>query len=486
MQTVRHYYPEPTPADFHADDSFVRGLRGPIGSGKSVACCMEIIRRATRQSPNAQGVRRSRWAIVRNTYGELKSTTIKTWQEWVPESACPIVFDAPIRGELNVALGDGTKLHMELLFIALDRPDHVRKLLSLELTGAWLNEAREIPKAILDGLTGRVGRFPALMDGGSSWSGIIMDTNPPDDDHWWYRLAEEGSPQGYRFWAQPPALVWDDQVRVWKLNPAAENVSNHSLGGEYWLRQVPGKTREWILVYLCGQYGSVREGKPVYPEYNDDAHCAGVELPWMPTLPLIIGLDFGLTPAAVLEQVTPRGTLHSIDECVSEGMGIRQFLRDILVPKLAQMPAFPSVLVVGDPAGQTPAQTDERTCFDEVRAAGLNIIPARSNAFIPRREAAAGFMTKMVDGQPAYRISTRCKMLRRGYLGGYRYRRVQVVGEERYTDTPEKNQFSHPHDAHQYAAMHAAGSYQLTSQASREQIAKECAIWESIPAMGAM
>ena len=53
---------------------------------------------------------------------------------------------------------DGVEL--EVMFIALDRPDDLRKLLSLELTGAWINEAREIPKAILDGLTARVGRFP--------------------------------------------------------------------------------------------------------------------------------------------------------------------------------------------------------------------------------------------------------------------------------------------------------------------------------------
>ena len=69
----------------------------------------------------------------------------------------------------------------EVLFRALDRPADVKKLLSLELTGAWVNEAREVPKAIIDGLQGRVGRYPSMREGGCTWSGLMMDTNPPPD-----------------------------------------------------------------------------------------------------------------------------------------------------------------------------------------------------------------------------------------------------------------------------------------------------------------
>ena len=62
----------------------VRGIMGPIGSGKSVACCAEIMMRSCEQAPGRDGVRRTRWAIIRNTYPELKSTTIKTWLDWFP------------------------------------------------------------------------------------------------------------------------------------------------------------------------------------------------------------------------------------------------------------------------------------------------------------------------------------------------------------------------------------------------------------------
>lgn len=451
---IRHYFQEPTLARFHADDSFVRGIRGPFGSGKSVGCCMEVVMRAYRQAPSAEGVRKSRWAIIRNTYGELKTTTIKTWQDWIPEDVCPIVYDAPIRGHMTQKLEDGTTLDLEVMFIALDRPDHVRKLLSLELTGAWINEARWVPLAILHALTGRVGRFPAKIDGGCSWSGIIMDTNPPDTDHWWYLHAEEETPEGWAFYAQPPAIVWNEKAGCWQENPLAENVRNHSNGIQYWLRQVAGKVKEWIKVFLCGEYGAVLDGKVVYPEYNDDLHHTDNEIAYATNLPLGLGFDFGLTPACIFGQVTPRGRLIVMDELCAKDMGIRQFLRDCVIPHLHTFyPGIKKILVVGDPAGNSRAPTDEKTCFDELRAAGFHPVGAPTNAFIPRREAVAGFLNKLVDGKPGLVLGPKAKILRKGFLGGYHYRRVAVSGADRFTEEPNKNEFSHPHDGLQYLAL---------------------------------
>ena len=137
------------------------------------------------QKPHTDGVRRSRWAAIRNTYSELKSTTIRTWVDWVPEELAPVRYDTPILSRMVVELPDKTTVDLEVLFISCDRPEDVKKLKSLELTGAWINEASELPKAILDMATGRVGRYPPKTQGGSSWSGVIMDTNSPDDDHWY-------------------------------------------------------------------------------------------------------------------------------------------------------------------------------------------------------------------------------------------------------------------------------------------------------------
>src|SRR5690242_21830304 len=123
---------------------------GTVGSSKSTACCIEILSRAQEQKP-FNGVRRTRWAIIRNTYPELKSTTIKTWTEWA--AGAVMKWDAPITSLMTGDLPDGTKMEMEVFFFPVDRPEEIGKLKSLELTGAWINEAGELPKAVFDMVT---------------------------------------------------------------------------------------------------------------------------------------------------------------------------------------------------------------------------------------------------------------------------------------------------------------------------------------------
>ena len=149
--------------DFLRDDSFVRGIMGPVGSGKSYACAAEIMLRAVKQKPSPRdGIRRSRFAVVRNSYPMLRTTTLKTWMEIFPEHIWGRAhWSPPITHHIKLPSRDNAAgVDCEVIFLALDQPKDVRKLLSLELTGAWINEARELPKAIIDGLTHRVGRFP--------------------------------------------------------------------------------------------------------------------------------------------------------------------------------------------------------------------------------------------------------------------------------------------------------------------------------------
>jgi hypothetical protein len=79
MKQTISYKPFRTTAQFHASNDYIRGIMGPYGSGKSLACCMEIFSRAIDQKKSPDGIRRTRWAIVRNSYGELRSTIQKTW-----------------------------------------------------------------------------------------------------------------------------------------------------------------------------------------------------------------------------------------------------------------------------------------------------------------------------------------------------------------------------------------------------------------------
>lgn len=470
--TIR-YRPSPTGKKFHADDSFVRGIRGPVGSGKSVTCVMDMFKHASRQVVGHDGKRRSRWAAIRNTRPELMTTTIKTFRDWFPDEICTMKWDSPITATVEVA-----DIVMEVMFVALDKPKDVKKLKSLELTGGWINEASEIPKSIFEMLTGRVGRYPAKKDGGSKWSGVILDTNPPDTDHWWYQLAEKIKPTGYRFFSQPPALLRVSDG-VYAPNPLAENIDNHNEGFEYYLRQVAGKTEEWIKVYILGEYGSVMDGKPVYSCYRDDIHCAKVKLEPMQGLPLFVGFDFGRTPAAAICQFTPRGQFRVLEELLVDptgpSMGIRSFTREVVRPALAARYPGMRVVATGDPAGVARDGSD-LSCFDIMDEEGVFAEAASTNDLTPRLDAVEVHMKTMVDGEPGFLLSPNCEWLRRGFLGGYKFARINIAGDERYKEAPAKNKFSHIQDALQYASL-GINSFQPDTIAAQPVVKKSSQGW---------
>lgn len=232
---------------FQRSNDLVRFIVGPVGSGKSSVCVLEIPRRAQRQAPGPDGVRRSRFAVIRNTYSQLRDTTRKTFEQWVPP-ALGVWHEQSFTWTGRWFLDDARtqRVECEVLFRALDRPEDVKKLLSLELTGAYLNEVREIPKHVVDVLETRVGRYPARVDGGASWAGIWADSNPWHAGHWGAKLFAKGLP-GYTLFRQPGGR-----------SPLAENVKN--LPDGYYARLVIGKDSEWVKVYVDGEDASGDEG----------------------------------------------------------------------------------------------------------------------------------------------------------------------------------------------------------------------------------
>lgn len=457
-------------------DARVRGLRGPVGSGKSVACCMEMFRRALAQQPGPDGKRRSRWAVVRNTNPQLRTTTIKTWLDWFPEDVWGKMLWHPPPYTHHIKRGD---LDLEVIFLALDRPEDVKKLLSLELTGVFINEAREVPKAIVDACTMRVGRYPSMKDGGPSWYGVIMDTNAPDEDHWWpvmagetpvpeHVTAEEAlmliKPEGWEFFTQPGGMVevkdGEGNVTGYRKNRRAENIDN--LVPNYYPDIITGKTKSWIDVYVMNRLGSLNEGKPVYASFDINVHVAREELLPVAGLPIIVGLDFGLTPAAAYCQ-NVRGRWLVLRELVAFDMGAARFA-DLLRKDMAQNFPGGNFQIFGDPAGDYRAQTDERTPFQVLRSAGIVVREAPTNDPALRIDAVTAPLLRLIDGQPGFLLDPRCTYLKRGFAGGYGYRRLQVSGNERYETSPEKNMYSHVHDALQYAICGGGESRKLLGQ----------------------
>lgn len=451
-------------------------IRGPLGSGKTVGACQKVFQLMCEQRPNKQGIRKSRWIAMRNTFPDLLTTTVKDWRELFDElghyKAGGI---SPPSHCLKFRLPDRSIVQSEIIFIALDRPAAIKKLRGVQATGFWLNEMKELDKAVVDMSDFRHGRFPSAIDGGCSWHGMIGDTNSPDDDHWLYEMAEETKPDAWEFFHQPGGLEREytllangdkEWTGKWLPNPLAENVNN--LPKDYYVIGQQGKSTEWTAVNLANEYGSVHDGKAIYAEqWSDTAHVSDtIEL--IPDWPIIIGMDFGLTPSAIIGQETPNGTLNILEELVAEGMGIKQFSEEVLLPTLRNKYRTNEAIYVGDPAGNQRAATDEETVFKALYKVGIDAEAANTNSPLLRWEAVRYFLQQLRDGKPAFKLHTRCKVLRKGFNGGYKLRRIQLAGSTKYSEKADKNKFSHPHDALQYLCLYIRGDIGETVEFERE------------------
>lgn len=430
-----NYTPPPTGKKFMHSDAKMRVLMGPVGSGKSVTCSFEVIRRASAQAPDANGKRRSRAAVVRETARQLQDTTIKTFLDWFPPGVCGQYMKTTKTYFFKV--GD---VECEIMFRALDDADDVANLNSLELTFAWFNECRDIHPDIVDAMSKRIGRFPSKKDGGPTWHGMWGDTNPPVMDSWWYYQMENIDPKDG---VSSMNNGWDVFKQPSGRSAHAENIENLPLG--YYDTQ--GRSEEYIRVYIDGDYGLSSAGMPVYKYFRTDYHMAKSVLRPMYGRPVLVGMDLGLTPAAVIGQQDPRGRALVLAEAVAFDMGVQRFVRTVLKPLLYEKFAGAEVLIIVDPAGVQRAQTDERSAVDIIKAEGLRVIPAKTNNLTPRINAVDEYLMRQVDGDPGFLLDPSCTQLKAAMMGGYRFKKTGDM-------VIDKNNHSHVAEALQYLMLH--------------------------------
>jgi len=467
----KKYIPTSTGKIFHEDNSFVKLIFGPYGSGKSTMCCHEIVRRACQMPAWSNDRRRSRWVIVRNTSGELQSTTLQTWLSWFADLGDINKRQKPLLTYEHTFNDGHGVVELELIFIALDREEDLRKIKSLEATGVYINELSEVPQGALSHFKGRVNhRYPSpSFCSGDYWSGIIADTNPPDMDHWIYKDFELKSLESYRIFHQPPGLIKDMDGK-WQRNPNADNSNN--LAPDYYLKLAEGQIEDFVKVFCLGQYGTVGFGKKVYPEFNPDIHTID-EIEAIQGEPIHLGWDFGLTPSCIVTQFTERGQFRILKEYTSEDMGIKTFAESIVLPALSvDFPYCKIGLSKADPSGIKQDEImEELSCIGILNSLGINTDGARTNHIDPRISSVRYFLNRMGDGKPGFLLSRKgCPILFRGFSKDYCYKRVNVPGEERYRDIPDKNYASHTQDCLQYIAMEFAADSIVDSKAKKERV----------------
>jgi len=440
------YTPSPSVVPFLTSTKFANFIVGPVGSTKTTASLIKIGYEAKQVKACSDGIRRSRVAVIRNTRQMLWDTTIPDFIKWFPDQEAGILEKTNSRFILKF-----DDVECEVLFRGLDDANDVRRLLSLQLTFGVMDEFREINPDIYNALTGRLGRYPdktmngvgACNDKGDQVHKVWGATNPPDADTFWEKMLTE------------PAKNMHVTIQPSGLSQEADWVE--FLPDGYYENLCEGKSEDWIDVYVHGKFGKSLSGQPVFRSFEKDIHVAPKPLQYikLSTHPLIIGMDFGLTPACTVNQIDMHGRLLTFADLVSDGMGVLRFSREKLKPMLANRFPGMNVLIIGDPAGTQRAQTDEKSVFDILKAEGFRVISAKSNNIVARVNAVDKFLTRTIDGKPGHLIDPSCVHLIAALRGGYRYK-IRQNGEA--DDKPEKNQYSHIADAHQYACLHADGN----------------------------
>lgn len=433
------YSPDPIAARFIRSKAFYNFIIGPVGSAKTTALLFKVLFHAQNQEPGPDGMRRTRWVVVRNTAPQLKDTTINSFMTWFKPGQMGKWIAS--RTMFVFEFGD---VYAEVLFRPLDTPDDVSRVLSLEVTGAILDEFVEIPKEIVEALSGRCGRYPSSHEGGATWWGMWGASNPGNEDQWWYDWLDVENrgdrPVNMSYFEQPSGF-----------SPYAENLQNLPGGRGYYDNLAVGKSKEWIKQFIEVEWGYSLSGKPVYKVFSPEIHIAKEPIMFDPRGNIVIGFDAGLTPSAIFGIQDSHGRVLVLDELVSENMGAERFCKELLLPKMNSRFPTNTFTVVCDPAVTQRAQTNEQAVRDILEEQlGFGVDTAYSNALAERLNAVESRLTRITPVGPAYLVDPRCHVLIRGFRSGYHYT-ISTKGVT--SPTPSKNEYSHPHDANQYMCM---------------------------------
>ncbi|HHT9144711.1 MAG TPA: hypothetical protein ACFYD4_03375 [Candidatus Wunengus sp. YC61] len=430
----------PIAKSFHADDfSRVKLLIGPFGTGKTSAAAFDIIQKQSKRVLPSKGKVRSRFAVVRNTYPELRDTTIKTYLDWFP----PLYFGKYNSTDKRYVIEDDNR-EVEILFKALDSEKDVRDLLSLELTGAHIDEAREIHEDVIKGILGRIGRFPSLKDTGGdnpflTPPQVTLTTNYPSTTHHLYRNFIESKIDGYAIY------------------PQSQDENIHNLRPGYYddLEKDYADRPDLLKTLVRGEWGVTVSGKLVYPEFKRDLHVSNISLLPKYKTKIFRGWDnTGLSPAVSLSYLNELGQWMIFKEFCFEDTGIMDAAEEVILWCNSHLPTGCDYKDIGDPAGKNRDSSKKTPVYYIQQKAveyGITIkIEDGVQNFKVRRESTANRLTKLINREPALLIDPSCTMIIDGFDGGYSFGEIGNSGV--FKTEPQKNEYSHIHDSIQYVA----------------------------------
>lgn len=412
------YEPGRVAGRFHRDiRSRVKLLIGPLGTGKTTSASYdEIMCQSKWVKPDREGKRRSRFAVVRNSIPMLKDTTIKTFLHWFP----PSKLKGDYKETRRICTLKIEDRELEFLFRGLDDEKDVGNLLSLDLTGAWIDEAREIKNSIFKGVLGRLTRYPShdnydkedpryylsardwLLFERDKWETFdpdehmhLLDKNcltclKPFVVQPGHRCPLEAGTHldrsmglGCEAWTSkfspylfPPQVVlttnypsrehWlyrdfvGNPIEGYSIYEQTQEENARNLNPDYYtnLEKDYADRPDLLMTLVRGEWGVTVRGMRVYPEFDRHIHVSPCSL--MPEKPrrILVGWDnTGISPAISLSYINEIGQWCVFKELTFKNIGIADATETLILWCDANMPDGCTYTHIGDPAGKTRTAT---------------------------------------------------------------------------------------------------------------------------------
>lgn len=438
----------PVSAAFEASNAPVEFIVGPVGAGKTTTCVRKLIRRAAAQpvSP-VDGQRRYKALVLAATHAQIKANWLSTWNRYFPQDLGSFTGEPLFRHTLEIAEARGP-IEFELIMRSIGEHRIEEVLRGFEGTDAYLYEADLTPLEAMNLLPGRLRQWYGVEHGRPRHC-IFGDLNAPDEDSAWYDRLYINRPAG-----------WTVRVMPGGRSPHAENME--ALGPDYYARQIDGMD-DWAVRRLIDNIpGMSRAGMPVYPEYVDARHFSPQPLPVLDR-PLIIGADQGLHPAVVILQRAADGQMRCMDEVVGTGEGedALEFGQRVAWLLADRYRGLPVAKATADPAGWKRSEVDRTQSWSRAfaKVAGLRLTPANTNQPELRQSALRNLLKDTLDGdRPCFLLNSTCPVLRRALTSGYRRKKASNTGS--YWGQVDKNEYSHPAEALEYAVLGGGGLHE--------------------------
>ena len=422
-----NFDPNPLQKQFIESQAEADIFMGRMGEGKSAALAWSCFYH-TRHNPGAD------WAFVRDTWENLRATTLKEFTCWFPPGVAGTWNEGKKTFTWAEGLAKGT-----VEFLGMDDPQDAAKLQSRALAGVAIDEPAPamqsggVPETIFDiALTRLRQKRP---DGAPhAWYSMKLATNSPDEEHWTYKRFVDPGEEGFRYWQ----------------SPVPENIRNLPEGYYERIRRHLGHRKDLVERFVEGGFGLMQEGIAVTPEWSDKLHLATGLSP-VRGGGLVLCWDFGLNPTCIITQVTPMRDWLILHAFVGEEIGAEELIAQEVRPTLqAKYKGLP-FRHIGDPNGKMrEPSSSARSAVLTIRRELGGTFRAGPVAFTERREPLRAILSRQRGGRGIVQVDrTYAKPVWLALRGGWHFHVAKsgVPGTE-----PLKNLASHPGDALGYGA----------------------------------